>query len=319
MKLKYLPLAALLSLGLASAVHSQDDSDVELCTLVHGAHIRSSDGADIGTVNDLVIDRRSGRILHVVVATSEDHLIALPYSEVNVTNVTEKNVIVVNSPRERIVSAPAFTQTELRSLNRETINRSVSYFSSSANTTTNSRSSTNMENRPASGAAQTETSATVRENRARTNVETSASPAVTAAREKRSKSSVETTGTAGSAEGAGSPGGSAGAARRARAKANTEGSAAVTERTSVSESASPKPAVEGTTTRAKKTTETGVAVKPAGASTEATTGVKTTTESGEATPRVKGTKTEKKAVKESSTTHETGASQTVPATEAAPQ
>ena len=63
--------------------HVKTSGDLQLCTLVHGAHIRSSDGTDVGTVNDLIIDRQSGRVVNVVVATSEDKLVALPYSAVD--------------------------------------------------------------------------------------------------------------------------------------------------------------------------------------------------------------------------------------------
>ena len=112
--------------------HVKTSGDLQLCTLVHGAHIRSSDGTDVGTVNDLIIDRQSGRVVNVVVATSEDKLVALPYSAVDTARLGEGGVIFVNIQRDRIVGAPTFSRTELRSLNRETIDRSVNYFGGGA-------------------------------------------------------------------------------------------------------------------------------------------------------------------------------------------
>lgn len=133
MKIKHLPIIVLTSLGIAGFAFAEEraassSGELQLCTLIHGTHIRSSDGADVGTVKDLIIDRRSGRIVNVVVATTGDRLVALPYETINVAEVGAKDVIVVNIDRERIVSAPSFTQGELRSFNRATIDRSVNYF-----------------------------------------------------------------------------------------------------------------------------------------------------------------------------------------------
>ncbi|MCX6967193.1 MAG: PRC-barrel domain-containing protein [Verrucomicrobia bacterium] len=138
MKMKYLAIALFAGLGITAYAEDRvsGSNDLDLCTLVHGARIRSSDGADVGTVNDLIIDRRSGRIIHVVVSRGEDQLVALPYSAVNVTNLEQRGTIVVNLDRERIVSAPTFSRTELRSLNRETIDRSVNYFGQGGRSTT---------------------------------------------------------------------------------------------------------------------------------------------------------------------------------------
>lgn len=76
-----------------------------------GDHVRNNEGEDLGTIEELMIDLESGRIVYVVLSFGGilgigDKLFAIPWNALNLD--PEDNEMVLNVQREKLESAPGF-------------------------------------------------------------------------------------------------------------------------------------------------------------------------------------------------------------------
>lgn len=76
-----------------------------------GDHVRNADGEDLGTIEELMIDLGSGRIVYVVLSFGGilgigDKLFAIPWSAMSLD--PNDNEIVLDVKREMLENAPGF-------------------------------------------------------------------------------------------------------------------------------------------------------------------------------------------------------------------
>ena len=84
----------------------------DTATLI-GAPIQTSQGENIGQVNDLVIDFSKGRVAYSVLSDGggmEGKMVAVPFSELDRS---AGNVFALNITKERLLSAPTFAWTDI--------------------------------------------------------------------------------------------------------------------------------------------------------------------------------------------------------------
>lgn len=100
-------------------------TNYELCSAIHGAHFRTSDSGDAGTIEDLLIDPREGRIVTIVTSV-DNKLIPVPWADVTVGD--DLRTISVNTTRERLIAAPTIERTQIAHFNPELFRRSDTFF-----------------------------------------------------------------------------------------------------------------------------------------------------------------------------------------------
>ncbi|GEM_PF-4437010 len=120
-------LAVVLSGALITSASAQ--THYELCSAIHGAHIRTTDSEDVGTIDDLLIDPREGRIVTIITSVN-DRLIPVPWTAVSAGE--DLRVITVNTTRERLVTAPTIERSQITTFTPEVYQRSESFFRETA-------------------------------------------------------------------------------------------------------------------------------------------------------------------------------------------
>jgi len=100
-------------------------------TAYRGRHIVSSSHEDLGTVDDVVLDPSSGRILYGVVSFgpsigTADRLYAIPWETFEVP--ADNGAIVLNVDRARIKDAPSFERDRWPNFDREYAVRTYKYY-----------------------------------------------------------------------------------------------------------------------------------------------------------------------------------------------
>ena len=81
-----------------------------------GLNVRNGQGDVLGTVNDLVLDVRTGKISYVALSVGGvlgvgDKLFAVPYSELKFDHGNDELYFVLDVPKEKLETAPGFNQS----------------------------------------------------------------------------------------------------------------------------------------------------------------------------------------------------------------
>lgn len=136
-------------LGLAATLRAQDEttgySVFRICQDQRVIH--TSDGADVGHVEYILVDPTQQRIVSTVISGGAvgDRYVAIPYEDVQFQG---DNIVLNNIDRERIVSAPAIEVNQLtssRQVDTSFVQPSVSYFGTSTERrTTGAETSTSI-------------------------------------------------------------------------------------------------------------------------------------------------------------------------------
>jgi len=136
-------------LGLAATLRAQDEtpgySVFRICQDQRVIH--TSDGADVGHVEYILVDPTQQRIVSTVITGGAigDRYVAVPYEDVQFQG---DNIVLNNIDRERIVSAPAIEVNQLtssRQVDTSFVQPSVSYFGTSTERrTTGAETSTSV-------------------------------------------------------------------------------------------------------------------------------------------------------------------------------
>jgi len=139
-----LAVSGLLVLGVsaqeATTTTTTTTTRYQLCSAIHGARISTSDSQEVGTIDDLLIDPREGRIVTIITSV-DNKLIPVPWTAVTVGE--DLKVITVNTTRERLIAAPTIERTQIATFSPELFQRSDAFFRESV-----SRTGNNLEGRP---------------------------------------------------------------------------------------------------------------------------------------------------------------------------
>jgi hypothetical protein len=137
-------LIATIVMGLTATLHADSYSVFRVCQDQHVIH--TSDGAEAGRVEYIVVDPAQQRIVSTVITggvIGERH-IAVPYSDIEING--EHDIVLTNIDRERIVAAPEIEVSRFASssvVEPAIVDRSVTYFGGNSTEINRSTSSVN--------------------------------------------------------------------------------------------------------------------------------------------------------------------------------
>ena len=175
------------------SAQTQSTTYIETSKVV-GTSVKSSDGQEIGTIKDVVLDRNTGCMAYTVVSSAGGgggggKMVAVPWAVYSPTsNVSELTVTV---DRERIYNAPAFDYTRIDEYSRpEYITNVYSYYGVSADAGVGVRASgsTTTGTSTTTGPTTATGSASGTSRRTGTNPAGAASPPPTASRDAEASS-----------------------------------------------------------------------------------------------------------------------------------
>jgi sporulation protein YlmC with PRC-barrel domain len=80
---------------------------------IEGLHVRNSAGEKLGSVNDLVVDMHTGKIVYVAMSFGGvlgigEKLFAVPLDQMKFEHGKDDSFFVLNVPKERLKDAPGF-------------------------------------------------------------------------------------------------------------------------------------------------------------------------------------------------------------------
>jgi sporulation protein YlmC with PRC-barrel domain len=81
-----------------------------------GMNVRNAEGEKLGTINDFVLDVRTGKIAYAALSVGGvlgvgDKLFAVPYTELKFDHGKDEQFFVLNASKQKLEAAPGFDQS----------------------------------------------------------------------------------------------------------------------------------------------------------------------------------------------------------------
>jgi sporulation protein YlmC with PRC-barrel domain len=128
---------------------SNEVTDANKVSKILGKEVRNAEGERVGKVKDIVVDMQQGRIAYAVLATgglfSDGKLIAVPLDALSLKPGEEH--FLIDAPKERLASAPGFSDDNWPKLNAAEGDKSIG-LSASTDESTRQKAAEEQEDNP---------------------------------------------------------------------------------------------------------------------------------------------------------------------------